>query len=60
LVLAGFLYKAAMAEKRMPRKPMPQDLSELQKQKMQLNIEKARIKREKDANKAKAINAIKG
>jgi hypothetical protein len=38
---------------------MPQDISELQKQKMQLNIEKSRVKREKDANKAKAINALK-
>lgn len=60
VILAGFLYKAAMADERMPRKPMPQDLSELQKQKMQLKMEKARIQREKDANKAKAINALKG
>jgi Zn-dependent M28 family amino/carboxypeptidase len=59
VILAGFLYKAAMAEERMPRKPIPKDISDLQKQKMQLNIEKSRIKREKDANKAKAVNALK-
>lgn len=58
VILAGFLYKASMADERMPRKPMPQDISDIQKQKMQLNIEKARIKRENEANKAKAINAL--
>jgi hypothetical protein len=58
VILAGFLYKAAMADERMPRKPIPKDISDLQKQKMQLNIEKSRIQREKDANKNKAINAL--
>jgi carboxypeptidase Q len=59
VILAGFLYKASMADERIPRKPIPQDMSDLQKQKMHLNIEKSRIKREIDANKAKAINALK-
>ena len=58
VIMAGFLYKAAMAENRLPRKPIPTDISDLQKQKMRLEIEKSRIKREKDANKAKAINAL--
>ncbi|WP_299078139.1 M20/M25/M40 family metallo-hydrolase [uncultured Paraglaciecola sp.] len=58
VIMAGFIYQASMADERMPRKPIPQDISELQKQKMQLNIEKERIKREKEANKAKAINAL--
>ena len=60
VIMAGFLYKASMADERMPRKPIPQDISELQKKKIQLKIEKSRIKREKDANKAKAINALNG
>ena len=58
VIMAGFLYKAAMAEERMPRKPMPQDISTLQKKNLAEKSNKARIKREKDANKAKAINAI--
>jgi hypothetical protein len=59
VILAGFLYKAAMAEERMPRKPMPKDISKLQKQKLKLKSEKARKKREKDANKSLATNAVK-
>jgi len=58
VILAGFLYKAAMAEERMPRKPIPRDISSLQKYKLKLKGEKARKKREKDANKALAINAV--
>lgn len=38
VILAGFLYKISMADEPMPRKPIPKDLSDLQKQKMQLNI----------------------
>ncbi|MEW6992316.1 M20/M25/M40 family metallo-hydrolase [Colwelliaceae bacterium 6441] len=59
VILAGFLYKAAMAEERMPRKPMPKEISALQQKKLQLKADKARSKREIDGNKAKAINAVK-
>jgi len=59
VILAGFLYKAAMADERMPRKPMPQDISKLQKRKMQLKSDKARKKRSKDGNKKLEINAVK-
>jgi carboxypeptidase Q len=59
VIMAGFLYKAAMAEQRMPRKPMPKEISALQKKKLALKSDKVRIKRDKDGNKAKAINAVK-
>jgi len=59
VILAGFLYQASMADERMPRKPMPQDISNLQKDKLKLKAEKARIKRTIDANKALEVNEVK-
>jgi len=52
VIMAGFLYKAAMAQERMPRKPMPTEASELQQRKAELKMKKVRAKRERDANKA--------
>jgi len=61
VILAGFLYKASMADERMPRKPMPQDISNLQKKKFELKAKKDRKRREKSVNRnlAKIINALK-
>lgn len=59
VILAGFLYQASMADERMPRKPMPQDISTLQKDKLKLKADKARIKRTIDANKALEVNKVK-
>jgi len=58
VILAGFLYEAAMADERMPRKPMPTELSELQKNKLQNKMKKERIKRAKESNKSLAINNV--
>lgn len=59
VILAGFLYQASMADERMPRKPMPQDISTLQKEKLKLKADKARIKRTIDANKSLEVNKVK-
>jgi hypothetical protein len=48
-----------MADERMPRKPMPRDISSLQKQQMQLKSEKARKKRDKDGNRKLEVNSVK-
>lgn len=52
VLMAAFVYKAAMADERMPRKPMPTEPSELQQQKAKIKAEKARAKRLRDGNKA--------
>lgn len=54
VIMAGFLYKAAMADERMPRKPMPTDATPLQQKEAKLRTEKERAKRLRDANKALA------
>jgi hypothetical protein len=59
VILAGFLYKASMADERMPRKPMPRDISNLQKQQMKLKANKARKNRDKEGNKNLEINSVK-
>ncbi len=53
VIMAGFVYKAAMADDRMPRKPMPKLPSSTVLEKKAKAVEKARRKRERDANKAK-------
>ncbi|XQW85638.1 M20/M25/M40 family metallo-hydrolase [Thalassotalea piscium] len=58
VIMAGFLYKAAMAEERMPRKPMPTQASSLQQKEAKLRTEKARAKRLREANKALATQAL--
>ena len=52
VILAGFLYEAAMADVRIPRKPMPTKPSDLTQKKKDLEAEQARRKRERDARKA--------
>ena len=51
VIMAAFLYNAAMADERVPRKPMPQAPSSLQQRKLEKKVEKARRKREREANK---------
>jgi hypothetical protein len=52
VIMAGFLYRAAMADNMIPRKPMPKEPSQLIKMKKQKAAEKARRKRQREANKA--------
>lgn len=59
VILAGFLYEAAMADERMPRKPMPKDISALQKKKLKLKAKKVRNERQISANRDIERNAIK-
>lgn len=49
VVLATFAYKAATAEKRVPRKPMPTEPSELEKQKAKEKADKRERARERKA-----------
>ena len=49
VVLATFAYKAATAEKRVPRKPMPTEPSELEKQKAKDKADKRQRARERKA-----------
>ena len=53
--MAGFVYKAAMAENRMPRKPMPKEESAVIRKIKAQEVEKARRIRERDAHKAMDI-----
>ncbi|WP_371375233.1 M20/M25/M40 family metallo-hydrolase [Thalassotalea aquiviva] len=52
VIMAGFVYQAAMADDGVPRKPMPTKPSKLQLQKMAEKSQKERRKRERDANRA--------
>jgi hypothetical protein len=52
VIMASFIYNAAMADERIPRKPMPTEPSWLQQQKTERAVEKARRLRERDGNKA--------
>jgi hypothetical protein len=51
VILAGFLYNAAMAENKMPRKPMPTEPSVLIKKQQQKDMEKELRRRQRDGNK---------
>jgi carboxypeptidase Q len=59
VIMAGFVYEAAMADKILPRKPIPQEPSELQRQKAKMEADKERRKREREANKALDTNKSK-
>lgn len=52
VIMAGFLYKAAMSDEMLPRKPMPKEPSGLIKESKQKEAEKKRRERERNANKA--------
>lgn len=52
VIMAAFVYQAAMRDEVLPRKPMPKAPSKLQKEQMQLKSEKERRKRERDALRA--------
>ncbi|OBP16758.1 hypothetical protein A5320_05120 [Rheinheimera sp. SA_1] len=52
VIMAGFLYEAAMADKKLPRKPMPTAPSEVQQQRLDLETEKERRTRELEGKKA--------
>ena len=52
VIMAAFLYNAAMADERMPRKPMPVGPTARQQRKIDQKVEKARRKRERKANRA--------
>ncbi|MBT1062714.1 M20/M25/M40 family metallo-hydrolase [Bowmanella sp. Y26] len=52
VIMAGFLYEAAMADERMPRKPIPAAPSKLKQERQQLETEKERRTRERDARQA--------
>jgi hypothetical protein len=51
VIMAAFLYNAAMADELVPRKPMPKEPSNFMQRKLKQKIEKARRKREREANK---------
>jgi carboxypeptidase Q len=51
VIMAGFVYRAAMADAKLPRKPMPKEPSELIKKRKQLETDKKRRKRERDGNR---------
>jgi hypothetical protein len=53
VIMAGFLYRAAMSDDMMPRKPMPKEPSSLIQEKQRKAVEKQRRERERKANKAK-------
>jgi carboxypeptidase Q len=52
VIMAGFLYEAAMSEKMIARKPMPTQPSEFIQSKNKKATEKARRKRQRDGNRA--------
>ncbi len=52
VIMAGFVYQAAMSDDGIPRKPMPTKPSELQLKKMAEQSKKERRKRERDANRS--------
>ncbi len=49
VIMAGFLYEAAMADKKLPRKPMPTPASTVQQQRQDLESQKERRKAELEA-----------
>ncbi len=58
VIMAGFLYEAAMADDMMPRKPMPTAPSKVQQQRKDLETEKQRRLREQEAKKALDTKAL--
>ncbi|MBU1438379.1 MAG: M20/M25/M40 family metallo-hydrolase [Gammaproteobacteria bacterium] len=52
VIMAGFLYEAAMADKKLPRKPMPTAPSAVQQKRLDLESEKDRRARERDGKRA--------
>lgn len=58
VIMAGFLYEAAMADDMMPRKPMPTAPSKVQQQRKDLETEKERRLREQEAKKALDTKAL--
>jgi hypothetical protein len=52
VIMAGFLYEAAMADKKLPRKPMPIPPSEVQQQRLDLESQKERRTRELEGKRA--------
>jgi carboxypeptidase Q len=52
VIMAGFLYEAAMADKKLPRKPMPTAPSPVQQQRLDLETEKERRTRELEGKRA--------
>jgi len=58
VIMAGFLYEAAMADEMMPRKPMPTAPSKVQQQRKDLETEKERRLREQEAKKALDTKAL--
>ncbi|WP_306523414.1 M20/M25/M40 family metallo-hydrolase [Rheinheimera sp.] len=58
VLMAGFLYEAAMAEKKLPRKPMPTAPSKVQQQQKDLEATKERRLRELEAKKALETKAV--
>lgn len=52
VIMAGFLYEAAMSEQKMPRKPMPTPASAVKQQRLDLEAQKERRQRELDGKKA--------
>lgn len=53
VIMAGFLYRAAMSDEMMPRKPMPKAPSELIQEQTRKAIEKQRRERERKGNRFK-------
>jgi len=51
VILAGFLYNAAMAENRMPRKPMPTEPSEFIQKQQQKDLQKELRNRQREGHK---------
>jgi hypothetical protein len=49
--MAGFLYEAAMSDKKVPRKPMPTPASAVQQQQQDLDSQKEQRRAEQDAKK---------
>ena len=58
VLMAGFLYEAAMADKMLPRKPMPTPPSKVQQQQKDLEAAKERRLRELEGKKALDTKAV--
>jgi len=58
VIMAGFLYEAAMAKDKMPRKPMPTPASAVKQQRLDLEAQKERRKRELEGQKALATKEL--
>jgi len=51
VIMAGFLYEAAMSDKKLPRKPMPTPASAVQQQQQDLDSQKEHRKAELEAKR---------